>query len=98
MKTEFWLKIGAKRQRPHYPLKRTDLSVRSAKPPCDAHEVAIKMDLDIPDALFEKPTLQASIEVPEQQTAPAIDVQVMDGLAQRLSEEFGLKIRLELGE
>ena len=60
------------------------------------NEIAIKINLSVPDALFERPELQASIVIPDSAVnRPVIDAEVCDNLAQTLSDQLGLVVRVD---
>lgn len=40
-------------------------SVRKTKPPLEYNEIAIKINLDIPKELFERPSIEATLKVDE---------------------------------
>lgn len=58
-------------------------------------EIAIRLDLSVPRALFTKPQLQASITIPESSvTAPVLDAIVLDNIKEVLSQQLGVDINL----
>jgi hypothetical protein len=62
-------------------------------------EVAIKVTVNVPDALFERPQLQARIVVPDSAVSkPVIDATVLDNIQQVLNQQLGLDIRVSLVE
>jgi len=42
------------------------IRTRKTKPSLDWNEVAIKLNLELPDALFQKPHLEASVVIPQE--------------------------------
>lgn len=68
-------------------------------PALAANEIAIRFDLDLPDELFTKPTLRASIKVPKEAVSrPMIDAVVLDNIRQVLEQQLGAKIELAVIE
>lgn len=66
-----------------------------SKPNLDADEVAVKVVLELPEALFDKPTLQANIEVPEEAvTKPVIEAEVIDNIEEIIKQNTGFEVRL----
>jgi hypothetical protein len=65
----------------------------------ESGEVAIKVVVNVPDALFTSPILQASINVPEGAVSkPVIDAVVLDNIKESLNQQFGLYVRVALVE
>jgi len=56
MKTETWLAINS----------NGSVRTRKTKPALYIDEIAIKINVEVPDALFSKPHLEASITVPKE--------------------------------
>lgn len=56
MKVKKWLTIS----------DRGACRLTKAKPGLDSNEVAILLEVDLPDALFRKPRLEAKITVPDE--------------------------------
>lgn len=62
-------------------------------------EVALALDLKIPAAIFESPTLRASIEVPADAVkAPVIDSIVLDNIKQVMSQQLGVNLEISVVE
>ena len=81
MKIERYLIVGKQRHRK--PTAR--LSIKA--PSMESHEVAVKLSLDLPDALFTKPQLQASFKVPEEAVSPpVIESHVIDNIKASISK------------
>lgn len=93
MKIERFLVVGKK--------KHQKASARLAvnSPALDSHEVAVKINLDIPDELFTKPQLQASITIPSDSVnPPIIDAEVVDNIQELISKEIGVDLSIALVE
>lgn len=74
-------------------------SVRTVKnkPGLDWNEVAIKLDLKLPDALFEKPHLSASINVGDDAVnTPNIEADVVSNIEQSILEHTGVEVKLSI--
>lgn len=65
------------------------------KPSTKANEIAIALDLDIPDALFEKPALEAKIKV-DPVNKGAIPVTVANDIAKIIAEQLGVNVTLSV--
>ncbi len=62
-------------------------------------EVAIKLTIGVPDALFQRPQLHARITVPESAVSkPVIDATVLDNIKESLTQQFGLDVQVALVE
>lgn len=66
-------------------------------PKLDADEVAVKVSLELPEALFDKPTLEANIEVPKEVVSkPVIDASMVDNVQDIIKQNTGFDVRLEV--
>ena len=100
MKTELWLRIEATNQSRgyeynHFILKKAE--VLRSKPDCNANQVAIKLDVNIPDSWFERPTLSGKIDLPEMSPAN-IGIEVQQGIEQLVREQMGIKLHISADE
>jgi hypothetical protein len=97
MKVEAWLKISARK---HYLNWRAGaVGVSKSKPATKANEIAIKLEVEVPDSLFEIPELRARVEVPASSVSkPVIDAKVTDNIAAELSKQLGLNVRVSAEE
>lgn len=78
-----------------------DLTARLTNkvPSLASGEVAIKVNVSVPEALFTRPMLQASIKVPEDAVSkPVINAVVLDNIKETLNQQFGLDVRVSLVE
>lgn len=76
-------------------------TVRAAKsmPALAPNEVAIKLNLEIPDALFTRPQLEAKVTIPDDAVAkPVIEAQVIDNVQEIIKQQTGFDVRLEVVE
>lgn len=74
-------------------------SVKAVKnqPNLNWNEVAIYLNLELPQELFQKPRLQASIVVGANSVAPTqIDVETSDNIREAIESATGLEVRLEI--
>lgn len=85
MKTKGYLIVG----------KRGSLkAVKSLRSDIGFDEVAIALDLEIPDEAF-KPIIEAHIKIDKKDISPLlIDTGELSGLSEKLSHEIGLNVRL----
>lgn len=95
MNAEFWIKVAARKSRynDRWESKGTP-HASQRKPACAGDEIAIKVTLDIPDALFEEPQLNVTIKVPEQREPPRVSTEMQSGIAAVISQNLGLKVRV----
>ena len=76
-----------------------NLRLTKTRPNTAADELAVKLDVEIPDSLFVKPTLEARIQVADTVSAgPVITTEVVDNLAQIIQERTGLSVKLSAVE
>lgn len=75
-------------------------SVRVAKnkPSTAANEVAIKVNLDLPLSLFQKPQLTASIVIPEESAPLEISAEIQENIAKAIKEQSGLDVVIRVGD
>lgn len=67
------------------------------RPALNWNEIAISVNLDIPDMLFQKPQLNATIVVPESAAAPKeIDVEIQDNIKNAIEVASGMQVRLTI--
>jgi len=100
MEASFYLIIGARKARfGMAKYEAGEFHVRKNKPKTASNEIAIKLKLNIPDAVFERPQLEATISIPDDQVSPPIiDADVADNIAQVLSEEIGIDVHVSMPE
>ena len=70
----------------------------SAKSPSlKAHEIAIKLNLDIPDELFSKPALEAYIVIPKESViAGKIDTEIIEDIKKTVEDGLGIHMHVSL--
>ena len=89
MKVKKWLTINSKGV--------CRLSVN--KPGIDWNEVAIRLEIDLPDALFQKPRLEAKITVPDEAAVTGIiNAVVADNVQEAIEQAPGLTFSVAISE
>ncbi len=98
LQKEFYLIIGAVRNYGRYELKtpRIVIGKSSESPKLNAGEVAIRVMLALPQALFQKPALRATVSVPENAvTGPVVDAKVINNIREVIAAEMGIQLTIE---
>lgn len=73
--------------------------IGQSMPRLDAGEIALELNVEVPSALFQKPTLRASVAVPEDAvTAPTVSAEVLDNVRAVLEQQTGMRIEVALVE
>ena len=82
MMAGFWLKVNY----------RGTVSATRGKPRfTEVDEVCIRMNVELPNSLFEKPMLQASMVVPKESVTPSvITPEITDNIAEAIKSSTGL--------
>lgn len=76
---------------------RWRLSGRLTKslPALKVGEIALSLSVKLPETLFKKPSLRASIEIPESAvSAPVIDSTVVDNIREVVSQQLGVDLTI----
>ncbi len=83
----FYLALSESQRHPY-------LSARIAtkRPSLKAGEVLLELNVSVPRALFKRPSLSASIKVPDNMPSPVITTEVQDGIAAVLSQQLGMRV------
>lgn len=68
------------------------------RPDCDASEVAVRISLLLPDALFKRPSLQATIKVDDDVAPVLVDADVADNIARVVKEQMGIHLHVTAPE
>ena len=93
LKGQFYLALKKKRYQ--------SLSGRLTQtlPGLDSGEIAIRVDIALPETLFSRPQLRAAITVPEGQlSAPVIDMNLMDNIREVVSQKLGVDLTIAVVE
>ena len=94
-----FLVVGVTRRSPWLELKQP--RIMSAKnnrtPALKEGEVAIRLNISLPEALFEQPSFKATIEVPaESVTGPLVDAETINNITELVAQSTGLTLTLEV--
>lgn len=64
-------------------------------PALDFNEIAVRLEIELPDELFAKPRLEATIKVPKEAvSAPIIPAEVIDNTQDIIKQSTGFEVRL----
>jgi hypothetical protein len=70
-----------------------------ANPSCKAGEISMKIEVDLPDKIFERPRLEAKWVVPKEKVPDAlITAEIKDNVEQALKEALGMDIIVSIKE
>ncbi len=68
-------------------------------PALQANEVAVKISLELPDAIFDKPAFEAKVVVPDAAVSkPIISADVIDNVQDIIKQNTGFEVKLEVVE
>lgn len=71
--------------------------VMKTSPALDQNEIAVKINLELPEALFTKPALEAKIVISDKAVAPnVIEMEVIDNVEQIIKEQTGFTVKLNV--
>ena len=76
-------------------------TTRTAKnrPDLKWDEISIAIQLELPDLLFKKPQLQASIIIPDKSaTPPVISGEVTEHIRQAIAQHTGVEVKIQVLE
>lgn len=69
----------------------------SKAPSLKAHEITIKLNLDIPDEMFLKPALEADIIIPKESVvAGKIDTEIIEDIKKAVEDGLGIHMHVSL--
>ena len=81
------------------PNSKPKVRVTTNLPALGQYEVSMELDLDLPDELFVKPMLSASITIPSESVMiPTIDTEVVENIKELVSQELGVKLSIAVVE
>lgn len=67
------------------------------KPTISWNEVSILLNIDLPDALFKKPRLEAKIEIPEEAVGPdCLSSEVVENVQEAIEQATGLNFSINV--
>lgn len=76
---------------------RGTLRITKTSPALDINEIAVKLNIEVPDELFSKPSLEASISVPKDAISkPVIEAEVVDNIQEIIKQNTGFEVKLNL--
>lgn len=77
---------------------RPSVRLTAKKPSVAPHEVAVKVEIDLPDHLFQRPALTARVTVPEGTSAPEISVDMQQAITDLIRDNLGLQLTITAPE
>lgn len=88
MKQIFWIKLDARKNTP---------KVSKGKPGVDWNEIAMRLEINLPDALFSKPALEAVVTIPESVVmTPTIQSETVLNVQSAIETATGMEVRISL--
>lgn len=77
--------------------QRYSTRVTKSSPSLDSNEIALKINVVLPDTIFDKPLLEAKVVIPEEAVSkPAIEASVIDNVEQIIKQNTGFEVKLEV--
>ncbi len=75
------------------------LKMVERKPTLEGNEVALRLNIELPDALFKRPTLEATFKIDERM-APKVEItqEVVSNIENLIKENIGMNIHVQLVE
>lgn len=81
----------------YYPKYTSRMTVNS--PSLQSNEIAVKVSIEVPDEIFDKPALTAEIVVPKEAVSkPVISADVIDNVQDIIKQNTGFEVKLEVVE
>lgn len=72
---------------------RGGVTIREKEPRLAGNEVALRLELDVPDGLFKRPVLKAVMKVPQESIPKtSITPQITDNIEKIIKEATGLEM------
>lgn len=79
------------------PYGKSSARLTSKSPALQAHEIAIKLSINIPDEMFKKPTLTATFDIPKDSIKPTEISQIqIDSIQEAVTKELGVSLDINL--
>ena len=73
--------------------------ITKGKPGLDWDEIAIRLEIDLPDALFNRPRLEAKITVPEKAAVPGVIQSVVaENVQEAIEQATGLTFSVAIAD
>jgi hypothetical protein len=66
------------------------IDIRKNKPKLAADQIAVRINLNIPDALFIKPALEVSLRLPEPETSLELTPEVQERISEAIRDAAGV--------
>ena len=75
------------------------IEIREKTPSLDGMQIAVKLDIEIPDALFQRPTLEAKMTIPEEAVPKlSLDANVTENISRLIKDATGLTMKVTVVE
>lgn len=75
------------------------MRVMKTKPGLGWNEISIAINLELPDALFKKPSLHAEIKIPDSAASPSeVTAEITDNIKAAIEQAAGMEVRLTIVE
>lgn len=79
--------------------KQGSTRLTASAPALEVDEITMQLEVSIPDALFRKPRLQASITIPESAATPEVfSTEVVDNVQELIRQATGLEMVVKVVE
>lgn len=84
------------RKSPRYPGSwKSSARISVNKPAVSSDEIAVKVEIELPATLFQRPNLEARIKVPERAVQPPhIALEVIDDIERMIHQNTGFTVKL----
>lgn len=79
-------------------VKNVSVETRAKRPSMGPHDQSLKLTLSVPESLFFKPALEATISVPEDQAPPVITPELQANIAQAIKDQMGITLHITAPE
>lgn len=87
MRTNAWLTVN----------KRGSMRLTKNQPNLDPDEVSIKLELNLPDELFKRPRLMASVTIPQEAASPdEITAKTVEDCKDAIKQVTGLEMSIKV--
>lgn len=64
-----------------------------------SNAVALRLNLELPDEIFKKPTFEATIKVDSDKVSqPVIEADVLDNIQEAISKQLGIDLKINVVE
>ncbi len=77
---------------------RPSVRLTAKKPSVARHEVVVKVEIDLPNSLFQRPALTARVTVPEGTSTPEISVDMQQAIADLVRDNLGIHLTISAPE